>query len=120
MEMKPLGEDGRVNLVLEVQDTGIGISCEFQKSLFMPFMQEGRNDAADNRGSGLGLAIVKKLVDRMSGTINVRSTPGKGSCFTVSLTVDSILQDAVREIRNARKEEKNTGHLAGCHGPHFR
>jgi signal transduction histidine kinase/CheY-like chemotaxis protein/ligand-binding sensor protein len=115
MEMKPLGEDGRVNLVLEVQDTGIGISREFQKSLFMPFMQEGRNDAADNRGSGLGLAIVKKLVDRMGGTINVRSTPGKGSCFTVSLTVDSILQDAVREIRNARKEEKNTGHLAGCH-----
>jgi hypothetical protein len=63
------------------RDNGIGMSEEFQKVLFEPFTQEGRNDVSEMRGSGLGLAITKKLIDLMGGTIRVTSAVGKGTTF---------------------------------------
>ena len=55
------GKD-RVAIDHEIIDNGIGMSESFQKVLFEPFSQEGRDDNAANCGTGLGLAIVKKLV----------------------------------------------------------
>ncbi len=77
-------------VVLQVIDTGIGIDLRQSDRLFRPFEQI---DAADNRsysGTGLGLAIVKSLVDEMEGTVNVDSTPGRGSIFTVSLPLKPV------------------------------
>ena len=68
-----------------IEDTGIGISTEFQKRLFEPFSQERRTEAANITGTGLGLSIVKRIVDLMGGTIQVQSAVGKGSRFTVRL-----------------------------------
>jgi signal transduction histidine kinase/CheY-like chemotaxis protein len=82
--------DNKVCIEHIISDTGIGMSTEFQKKLFEPFTQEGRNDISNTRGSGLGLAIVKRLVDFMGGTITVQSQLGKGSIFTVRLTFDSV------------------------------
>jgi signal transduction histidine kinase/AmiR/NasT family two-component response regulator len=83
-------EGGRLHMRVDVSDTGIGISPEFQKTLFDPFTQEGRSDTSDSRGSGLGLAIAKRMVEVMGGTISVKSEPGKGSVFTVEMDVDSV------------------------------
>ena len=70
----------------EVADTGPGINEEQQTRLFQRFEQaEGARTAARYGGSGLGLAICQELALAMGGRIQVRSTPGAGTCFTVEL-----------------------------------
>jgi signal transduction histidine kinase/CheY-like chemotaxis protein len=83
MTIVPKGAD-LLHVVIKVQDTGLGISKEFQKKMFEPFTRE-KESIRGLQGTGLGLAIVKKLVDTLGGTIKVDSTLGKGSCFTVEL-----------------------------------
>jgi signal transduction histidine kinase len=83
-------DDGGMRLTLKVQDDGIGISADFQKHLFQAFTQEGRNDNAENRGTGLGLAITKKLADAMGGQLSVDSALGKGSTFSLTLTLACV------------------------------
>jgi len=68
-----------------VEDNGRGISDEFQKNLFDPFMRENNTTKSGVFGTGLGLAVVKNLVDMMEGSIEVESSAGCGSKFTVSL-----------------------------------
>lgn len=72
-------------LVLEVEDTGIGIAPEQQGRLFQPFSQANRMISRQFGGTGLGLAISKLLVEAMGGKIAFHSTPGLGSCFHFSL-----------------------------------
>ena len=70
----------------EIADTGPGINEEQQARLFQRFEQaEGARTAARYGGSGLGLAICQELALAMGGRIQVRSTPGAGTCFTVEL-----------------------------------
>jgi PAS domain S-box-containing protein len=71
--------------VLEVEDTGIGISEEALPEIFTAFKQESEGLRREYEGSGLGLSIVERLVDRMQGTIEVDSEKGEGSRFVVRL-----------------------------------
>ena len=68
-----------------VQDDGIGMSEEFQKTLFDPFTREEKSGTNKVQGTGLGMAITKSIVDLMGGTIHVESTTGKGTRFEVVL-----------------------------------
>jgi signal transduction histidine kinase len=70
-------------VMLEVADTGRGISAEFIPRLFDEFSQESIGASRSHEGTGLGLTIVKGLVDLLGGRIEVESTPGKGSTFRV-------------------------------------
>lgn len=72
-------------LEIKVNDSGIGIAPDMQQKIFERFFQTSMPASVINQGSGIGLSIVKDFVDLMGGTINVESTPGKGSCFTISL-----------------------------------
>ncbi|MCK4362364.1 MAG: HAMP domain-containing histidine kinase [Dehalococcoidia bacterium] len=72
-------------LVLQVQDSGIGISAADQQRIFDRFYRVDKSRSRSQGGSGLGLAIVKKIVEDHSGTISVESTPGQGSTFRMSL-----------------------------------
>lgn len=72
---------------LSVADTGIGISPEFLKRVFEPFSREKNSTHSGIHGVGLGLTIAKNIVDMMGGSIHVDSTVGRGSTFTVSLTL---------------------------------
>jgi len=71
------------DLVIEVEDTGIGIPFDYQKDIFGSFVQV--KSKTNVSGTGLGLAIVKQLVTMMHGQISMKSEPGKGSVFTVIL-----------------------------------
>ncbi len=72
-------------VVVEVADTGEGISSEFLDFVFKEFRQESLGLARTHQGSGLGLAIARRLVEMMHGTIEVVSTKGEGARFTVTL-----------------------------------
>ncbi|MCI8484790.1 MAG: response regulator [Lachnospiraceae bacterium] len=70
---------------LVVKDTGIGISKDFQKRIFEPFEREKNTTFSGIHGTGLGLTIAKRLVDMMGGTIQIDSTLGGGSTFTITI-----------------------------------
>lgn len=74
--------DNRV--VIEVEDTGPGITPDQQAQLFEPFNRLGAENSSIE-GTGIGLALSRELVELMQGDIGLRSEPGKGSCFWFSL-----------------------------------
>jgi signal transduction histidine kinase/ABC-type amino acid transport substrate-binding protein len=67
-----------------IKDTGIGIPQEKLKDLFQPFERLGAENT-EIKGTGIGLAFSRQVMEMMGGTIEVESTPGKGSCFTIEL-----------------------------------
>ena len=80
------------------EDSGQGMSKEFQKRMFEPFTQENSDARTNYQGTGLGLAITKGLIDQMGGTIEVQSEKGVGSTFTVNLPL-AINKAAVTAVR---------------------
>lgn len=92
--------DGKVDIILTeseklpneyaiyqliVKDTGIGISKDFLEHIFEPFEREKNTTFSGVHGSGLGLTIAKSIIERMGGNIEIESTAGSGSIFTVTL-----------------------------------
>ncbi|MFO0558931.1 MAG: PAS domain S-box protein [Polyangiales bacterium] len=80
-------EGEKVTLRLEVEDQGIGLTEEQQQRLFQPFSQADESTSRRFGGTGLGLSIVKHLAARMQGQVGVRSAPGQGSTFWVTLAL---------------------------------
>ncbi|MBU0484940.1 MAG: response regulator [Proteobacteria bacterium] len=74
--------DSSVQLRIEIEDTGIGIAQDKLDLIFDSFSQSDSSISCDYGGTGLGLAICRKLAGLMGGTISVKSTVGKGSCFS--------------------------------------
>lgn len=70
-----------------VEDNGIGINREFQNQIFEPFERQKNTTMSGVPGTGLGLAIAKNIVEMMGGTIEIESIEGKGSKFTVTLSL---------------------------------
>lgn len=78
---EPEHTPGKIKLIIGVEDTGPGIPLEEQDSVFMPFYQAQTSEKAN--GTGLGLAISQRLTNAMHGEMKLKSTPGKGSLFSV-------------------------------------
>jgi signal transduction histidine kinase len=78
-------ENGRDCVIIEVADTGIGMTPEQMGKLFQEFSQASSRTAAKYGGTGLGLAISKRFCQMMGGDITVESAPGRGSTFTIRL-----------------------------------
>ena len=79
--------DRQSTLRFTIADTGIGMSPEFLPRIFDTFAQEDSSTTNRYGSSGLGLAITKSIVEMMNGTIEVESEKGKGSVFTVTVTL---------------------------------
>lgn len=78
-------KDGYGEFRFTVEDTGIGMTEDFQKHIFEPFVQEKQDARTNYNGTGLGMTITKNLVDQMGGTIELESRLGAGSRFRISL-----------------------------------
>ena len=87
-------------LKLEVVDRGIGIARNEQSKIFEKFYRAGNPLVHNTKGSGLGLSLVRHIAHAHGGEVEVESTPGKGSTFTLTLPLERAIQqpasDAVR------------------------
>lgn len=88
-------KNSTIKYVLEVKDTGIGISKDQLDQIFRKFHQISKGTDRQRDGIGLGLAIVKSIAELFSGTIEVQSVPNIGSTFTFTFTA-SIYQEPVK------------------------
>jgi two-component system, NtrC family, sensor histidine kinase HydH len=77
-----IGADGVKRLKISIRDTGSGITPENLTHLFEPFFTTKKN------GTGLGLSITRRIIEEHRGTIEVKSEPGTGSTFIVSLLTE--------------------------------
>lgn len=109
--LKCLGEkNGIVTYRWTISDTGIGMSEEFLKHIFEPFVQEHSDARTVYSGTGLGMSIVKRIIDRMNGTIVVTSKEGEGSTFVITLPFE--IAEKPEEIPAEMDGEVN---IAGLH-----
>jgi two-component system CheB/CheR fusion protein len=77
-------------LEVSVADTGVGIPSGQIQTLFEPFTQGDGSHTRRYGGTGLGLAISKRLVEALGGSMNVESTPGRGSAFSFTIATGSL------------------------------
>jgi PAS domain S-box-containing protein len=80
----PGSDSGHTDLIISVEDTGIGIDHSDKEAIFKPFLQK-KGQGGKLGGTGLGLAICKRLAEMMNGEIFLKSEPGKGSRFELRL-----------------------------------
>lgn len=95
---KMLQEKERMDFLIKVHDTGIGIEPAFLEKIFLPFEQESRNITKKYGGSGLGMAITDNIVRIMGGTIVINSMPGNDSDFNVFLSLPLATEEQIRQI----------------------
>jgi signal transduction histidine kinase/CheY-like chemotaxis protein/HPt (histidine-containing phosphotransfer) domain-containing protein len=104
-----------------VEDTGIGIRQESLKRLFQPFTQAESSTTRKHGGTGLGLAISRQIVTALDGELTVRSLPGEGSTFTVTIPTGdlsgvNLLEspgEVICEDQNAARWTPSAGVLQG-------
>ncbi|MEI6888670.1 MAG: ATP-binding protein [Bacteroidales bacterium] len=95
VEHSPYNSDTFASLVIEVQDTGIGIPVGLQENIFNEFVQA---DDRKTQGTGLGLAITKRLVSLMGGSVSLTSSLNKGSTFKVIIPEVACHNDIERKM----------------------
>jgi PAS domain S-box-containing protein len=86
--------DGTRLIHFDVADTGIGMNEEQVGKLFQPFVQADASTTRQYGGTGLGLSITRKLAQRMGGDVCVRSAPGRGSLFTLTISAQLAATEA--------------------------
>lgn len=90
--------DDYIRIHLQVQDTGIGMTEEFQKKIFESFTREDNARVHKTEGSGLGMAITKYIVDAMDGTIEVHSQKGVGTTFHIIFDFQKVPEQEMEMI----------------------
>lgn len=93
---------------VQIDDTGIGMSEEFLAHLFEPFAREHTENSA-YEGTGLGMAIVKQLIEKMGGTIEVRSKEGEGSHFVIELPFAIAQKEDIADQDSEEEQSDLTG-----------
>jgi CheY-like chemotaxis protein len=95
-------------ITINVTDTGIGISEQFQKIVFEPFRQASEGFSRTYQGTGLGLSIAKKFTESMGGIISVKSEKGIGSTFTLKIPASAEIELSISSgIKTVQTHEKH-------------
>jgi signal transduction histidine kinase len=105
-------KDGLCTIMIQVSDTGIGVSAEQQQRLFTSFEQADSSTSRKFGGTGLGLAISKRIVEMMGGRIWVESELGKGAVFSFTVSVRRGDADLINE--RLEPDALPDGADAGC------
>ena len=92
-----------IDLIIEVEDTGVGIKKEDLEKLFTKFQRLDLKQNSTIEGTGLGLAISQSLLDRMGGDISVESEYGKGSTFTIRIPQKVISDEPIGDFQTRFK-----------------
>jgi len=96
-------DDSKVTFEFEIKDTGIGMSEDYiENHLFTPFSQAKQDARTRYEGTGLGMSIVKGLVDKLGGSIEVKSEVGVGTQIKVVLTY---------QLDTSKNEKQDTSKL---------
>ena len=114
--VKGIANENEFRLILQVEDTGIGIRPEDIDKLFHKFERLDMIKNHNIQGTGLGLSITGQLVELMHGEIRVESTYGAGSCFTVSLPQQIVDNSPLGRIGEYHSTVK-TGYHESFHAP---
>nr|WP_275579360.1 ATP-binding protein [Halanaerobacter jeridensis] len=101
-----LVEENEIQILFEVEDTGIGIAPEKQEAVFESFTQEDASSTRKYGGTGLGLTISKQLVELMGGEICLESTPEKGSTFFFTISFSLPQGEMSKEVVESSSAEQ--------------
>ena len=96
--------DKHTNLILEVEDSGIGMDKSQQENMFQAFSQHSNQSNKEYGGTGLGLSIVKSLVELMNGSITLKSQKDVGSTFIVTIKGVEISDEVTSKLSTRNKE----------------
>ncbi len=99
--------DDRVRLLYRVEDSGIGMSEQFQQNMYQMFTREVDSKIDKTQGTGLGLAIVKQMVDMMKGTITCESEPNKGTTFMVTVELEQAAPEDYNRLNSISENSED-------------
>ncbi|WP_028620683.1 transporter substrate-binding domain-containing protein [Pseudomonas sp. Ant30-3] len=108
VELLASAQPGHVQLLLQVHDSGVGISVQDQQRLFQPFAQASDNRQAGRSGAGLGLVISRNLCEMMGGSLQLESRLGVGTLIKVSLNLVCQVAEPCRPPADADISFTNT------------
>jgi len=108
--------NGKWFIRFEVEDTGIGISSEYQQKMFESFSQEDGSTSRKHGGTGLGLAITKKFTELFGGTITLTSEKDKGSVFAFVIPANIDMANQPPLDRNSASHEASINKQASFSG----
>jgi signal transduction histidine kinase/HPt (histidine-containing phosphotransfer) domain-containing protein len=107
-------DEQRARLLLEVEDSGIGMSDDEIAHIYQPFVQADPSITRKHGGTGLGLAICRQLAEGMHGSIEVSSRPGEGTVFRVRLTLGCAPAGALPSGEETADGESLPNHYRGA------
>jgi PAS domain S-box-containing protein len=102
--INPAEDNGKINLVFEIIDSGIGVPEHKQNKIFESFTQAYTDTTRKFGGTGLGLAITKNLTVLQGGSINIKSKVGTGTTFTVEIPFEKGNPDALEQQDKTEKD----------------
>lgn len=108
-------DDEKIRLKIVVSDNGIGMTKEFQETMYNSFTRALDSRTNKIQGTGLGLAIIKQLVDLMNGSINCKSELGKGTTFTVYLDLAVLNEHKHLNTINSDSLHENNYDFSSLH-----